>query len=330
MSGETLDGGAFDGGSTAGAPTRVDHLAALPATGPLYAGALARAGRAMVATASVGEGLPDRALRVADVHLDRARLDAYCRLIGETAGEAAPPGFVHVTLFPLQLALMGRADFPLPMLGMVHVANRVEQLRAVRTDDALVATTWARDLVGRPVGSGDRLGTQVELVTEARVGRPDGELVWQGVSTYLAKGVQLPDLALLDRPERPAFSPPVPTGGWTTAKLTSREYATVSGDRNPIHTHALAARAFGFRGTIAHGMDTAARALAALGPLRGEAFTWTAEFAAPVPVPGRVALRLERAEDLDVTAGGVRPGWSMTAWDPRRGALHLRSALALA
>lgn len=41
-----------------------------------------------------------------------------------------------------------------------------------------------------------------------------------------------------------------------------RLYAAISGDRNPIHLHPLAAKAFGFRTTIVHGMWTLARCLA--------------------------------------------------------------------
>ncbi len=304
------------------APDRVETLAAVPNPGTVYLGALARAGRAVVTTAPLTQTLPDVALRT-DLTLDRGRLDAYAHLVGERALDAAPPGFVHVSVFGLQLALMGRADFPLPMLGMVHVANRVEQLRPALVGETLTATTWARRLVSRPVGDG--MGTQVDLVTEVRAG---AELVWQGVSTYLARSTQISGLSVLERPEHPEFVAPTPTGGWETSLRLSRDYAAVSGDRNPIHTSRLAARGFGYRSTIAHGMDTAARALAALGPRRGDAFTWSVEFAAPVLVPGRVAVGVERRDDVDPADGGTRGGYALTVWDPRRGRLHLASTLA--
>ena len=43
-----------------------------------------------------------------------------------------------------------------------------------------------------------------------------------------------------------------------------RRYAAVSGDRNPIHLAGFAAKAFGFKSAIAHGMWVKARTLAAL------------------------------------------------------------------
>ena len=311
-------------------PARVDVLEAVPEPRTIYLGALARASRAIVSSQPVVTTLPDVALRADGIALDRERLDTYCHLVGERALDVAPPGFVHVSVFGMQLALLARPDFPLPMLGMVHVANRIEQLRPARLSETFTATTWARRLASRPVA--ETMGTQVELVTEVRSG---SELVWQGVSTYLARSTQIGGLPVLERPEHPAFTPPTPTGGWNTTQRLSKDYAAVSGDRNPIHTSRLAARGLGYRATIAHGMDTAARALAALGPARGDAFTWSVEFAAPVLVPGRVAVSVERRDDVDgaeATAGdagdSTRSGFALTVWDPKRGKLHLASTLA--
>src|SRR5699024_4041385 len=75
--------------------------------------------------------------------------------------------------------LLTRSDFPLPLLGMVHLANSVTQHRAIRLGEALDVRAWAQDL--RP----HRSGPQVDLVTEVTVGE---EVVWTGTSTYLAKG----------------------------------------------------------------------------------------------------------------------------------------------
>lgn len=222
---------------------------------------------------------------------------------------------MHISLFGMQLALMARKDFPLPMLGMVHVANRIEQVRAAEVSEALDVTTHATRLVARPVGSSGT-GTQVDLVTQVRDG--DGEVIWRGTSTYLAARTAVPGLEVIERPERPADATDVvPTGGWRTAKADTRAYAEVSGDRNPIHLHTLAAKAMGFRRTIAHGMDSAARALAALGPSRGEQFVWDVEFAAPILVPARVAMRVERSQD----------GSRTTVWRPKDGRVHLISAV---
>lgn len=196
------------------------------------------------------------------------------------------------------------------MLGLVHLANRVEQHRPLGLDDTFDVHAHAEGL--RP----HRSGTQVDLVTEAHV---DGTLAWRGVSTYLAKGLRLAedDGAAADEPPRAAFEPPVPTGQWRLDGDTGQRYAAVSGDVNPIHTSTLGAKALGFPRRIAHGMYTAARALADVGAARGDAFAWTVTFDKPVLLPGAVAVRVAREGD----------GFAYAGWHPRSGKPHLRGTV---
>jgi len=265
------------------------------------------------------------------VPVDPARLTAYQHLVGEPAGDTLPPGFVHVLTFPVALSVMARADFPLPLAGMVHLHNHVYQRRSVRLGERLTVRVWAQDL--RP----HRRGTQVDLCSEVSA---DGESVWSGTATYLAKGVPgsrvpadpadgltvrdggAPDRradegredATRDDGARPDHGPP--TAVWRLPADIGRRYAEVSGDRNPIHVSSLAARAFGFPRTVAHGMYTAARALAAMGP-RGETLDWDVTFGSAVLVPGTVHLRVERRGE----------GWSAVVHDPYSGREHLRSTV---
>jgi acyl dehydratase len=88
----------------------------------------------------------------------------------------------------------------------------------------------------------------------------------------------------------------------------------VSGDVNPIHLHALTARALGFPRAIAHGMWTAARTLAALGASTAGPSTSHVWFAKPVLLPSTVELVVGEAGDG--TVAGLR-----SATD--RGATHL-------
>ena len=94
------------------------------------------------------------------------------------------------------------------------------------------------------------------------------EPVWPGRSTYLRRG------GGTARSRRGPSDPP--TGPASLVRVPDdigRRYAAVSGDRNPIHLHALAAKAFGFPSAIAHGMWLKARALAALEGRLPDAFT---------------------------------------------------------
>ena len=89
--------------------------------------------------------------------------------------------------------------------------------------------------------------------------------------------------------ERRAQRPPR-GAAWRLPGDLGRRYAAVSGDRNPIHMHALSAKAFGFPRAIAHGMWTKARCLAALEQRLPDAFSVEVEFRRPILLPGKVAF----------------------------------------
>ncbi|MDT0165846.1 MaoC/PaaZ C-terminal domain-containing protein [Actinotalea sp. AC32] len=296
-----------------GAPERagglVVELPATPGLAGLYGRGVVGSARAAVSRRrSVRPGsLPTTHLRVSGVRPDPTHLSDYQHLLHEGASDVLPAGFVHVLAFPVATALMVRADFPLPLLGMVHVANRVEQRRGLRLGEVLDVEVHVRGLAAH------RAGVTVDVVAEVSV---DGERAWEGVSTYLAKGIRL-DGAEQPDGGRETFEAPVPTGQWRLGADVGQRYAAVSGDRNPIHTTTLAAKAFGFPRTIAHGMHTAARALAAVGPARGEAYRWDVEFAKPVLLPSTVAVRVAPDDD----------GFGYAVWDPRKGTPHLTGSV---
>lgn len=274
-------------------------LRELPSTGRTYA-------RALAARGSGQPRLEPVELRVAEVRVDAEHLAAYQQLLEEPVCDSAPAGYLFVLSFPLALQLMTRPGFPLRAVGMVHLRNHVVQNHAVRIGDTVGLRTWAQGLRAH------RAGTQVEIVSQAL--DADGDVAWEQVSTFLAKGTRLPGLEPAPERER-EFSPPTPTASWSFAKDVGRRYAAVSGDRNPIHLSSLAARAFGYPRAIAHGMYTAARALAAVGPARGEACTWEIDFGRPVLLPATVAVR--------VAARDEGPGFETAVWDPRSGKPHL-------
>ncbi|WP_412868655.1 MaoC/PaaZ C-terminal domain-containing protein [Cellulomonas sp. 179-A 4D5 NHS] len=301
-------------------------LPGVPSLGRLYARGAASSGRLALAR-RLGRGpvdLPEVAYLVAGVQPDAAHLTAYQHLLGETASDVLPAGFVHVLAFPVATAVMARPDFPLPLAGLVHLANEVTQHVPLRLGQAVDVRAWAQGLAAH------RTGTTVELVTEVRLAGAarelgEGPVAWRGVSTYLAKGTHLVRAGGADGGEtpgeaRPAFVPPVPTARWELDAGTGRRYAAVSGDRNPIHLSAVSAKALGFPRAIAHGMYTAARALATVGAERGDAFTWSVEFAKPVLLPGSVAVRV--AAD-----GEPGDGFTYAGWHARTGKVHLTGSV---
>jgi hypothetical protein len=292
-------------------------LGEMPSLSKLYLNAAATAARRRVLGTHSGTALPEESHEVRGVRPGVEDLTAYQHLIGETASDVLPAGFIHALAFPLAMSVMNRDDFPLPLLGMIHLGNEVVQAAPVRFTEAVDIRAHAENLRGH------RSGTQLDLVAEVR-GAGDGALRWRGVSTYLAKGVFLPGI---DKPSAPPvqqdFRAPDPTALWQLGVDTGRAYAAVSGDFNPIHLSVLSAKALGMRRSIAHGMYLASRALADVGPVRGEAFRWDVSFEAPVFLPALVSLEISTAQDGD--GGWQRSGY--VAWNPRSGRKHFSGSV---
>lgn len=272
-------------------------------------------------------GLEPVELRVDDVTIDAEHLAEYQRLLGEPVADTAPAGYLFVLAFPLMLGIMTRKGFPLRALGMVHVANRVVQNSPVRIGESIGLRTWAQELRSH------RSGTQVELVTQAL--DADGDVTWEQVATFLAKGTRIEGLPAADD-ARSSFEAPVPTAQWHLERADAKRYAAVSGDRNPIHLHPLLAKAFGFPRTVAHGMYTAARALAAVGAERGDSYSWDVTFGRPVLLPSTVTVRVAHPGGGGAAAGGATGGskpspersrFDLAVWDPRSGRPHLTGTL---
>ncbi len=232
-----------------------------------------------------GDQLPAKSLRLADVRFTGEQVAAY-RAVCDGSGPQLPPAMLHLTGFPLALRLMTARDFPISALGMVHVANRIDVAAELDPDAGYDVTV---DLA-HPTERGK--GTQFDAVTTARV---DGAVVWREVSTYLSKGTRLPGAA----PAEPRRTWPAPPDSTEDLAIdvpgdTGRRYAAVSGDRNPIHMHPLAAKMFGFPTTIVHGMWSLARCLAQIEPELPAAYSVDAAFFKPVFLPARCTLRIAR------------------------------------
>ncbi|MBE1485913.1 MaoC/PaaZ C-terminal domain-containing protein [Plantactinospora soyae] len=289
------------------------ELSRIPAAGPLYRRAAIGLAPGF-GPARRGDRLPDQELVVRGVTVDRDHLTGYDQVCGFRLADALPPTYPHVLAFPLALRLMSAPEFPLPLVGLVHVANRITVHRRIDAAEPLDLSVRAVDL--RPH---DR-GRQFDVLCTASVGT---EVVWRGVSTYLRRERGGTESA---RPEHGAAAdgrreageqrtPPVPSALWRVPSRVGRDYARVSGDRNPIHTSRIAARLFGFPGPIAHGMWSKARCLAALEGRLPDAYEVEVAFKLPLPLPGTVAFH-------------AAPAWTFALHDPGRGRPYLVGGVA--
>jgi len=272
-----------------------------PALGPLYAKALLGP-----VIPGGGDELPEIVLELPTAEIDPERLADYAAVCGFALRDELPPTYPHVLGFPLAMALMTARAFPFALLGLVHVANRIEQRRPIPVAALPALRVHAENL--RP----HRKGRQLDLVTEALL---DGELAWVEHSTYLRPG----EGSGGERTERgdDPLEGAVPAAVWDLPEDIGRRYADVSGDRNPIHLHSLTARPFGFGGAIAHGMWTLGRTLASVDGRLGPAHTSTAEFRAPLRIPGRARLLSAPRE----------AGWDLALESPDGERRHLELAV---
>jgi hypothetical protein len=240
-----------------------------------------------------GGEIPELELTLDGLRAEPAKVAAYARVCGFTLRDALPPTYPHVLAFPLHMAVMADGSFPFGAVGLVHLENRIVQRRPVAITEELDLRVLPTPLQPHPKGR------TFSLLTEARVG---GELVWEASSAMLRRGSagsseNPPSTSNANQisgqiDERDDSGRGAEGSGrgaeWRLGGDLGRRYAAVSGDRNPIHMHALTAKPLGFPAAIAHGMWTKARCLAALEGTLPDAFEVEVHFRKPILLPARV------------------------------------------
>jgi acyl dehydratase len=263
-------------------PETVKTLKKMPGIVTLYP----RAVLPKLKTAKSASELPALAIELSNIKLNRQKIAKYsniCQLAFNH--ETLPATYPHILAFNLQMELMVSPCFPLPLLGLVHVKNKINSLRSIKVSESLdmkVSLTEARDT--------DK-GIEFDLATEVF---SNEELVWHSVSTYFFRKKSSPG-----KKEKVTEALHVYrfTQYWNIKENTGRAYALSSSDSNPIHLHKWTAKLFGFKQAIAHGMWTKARALAAFQPLLdNDQFEMEVEFKQPIFLPNRVALQYDETK----------------------------------
>jgi hypothetical protein len=250
----------------------MDHRFEVPPDIPLWRLALRRP-----SGLAAGGTIPRIDARAARL---RGDLEAYRRVCGFMVTSSIPLPYPNVLARGLQLAVLSAPEFPLPVLGIVHVRQRIVQRRAIGEGEALSAHVWVE---GHRVV---RRGGEFDLHTVLHVGE---EEVWRGETTILSRSIQG------DGQKRTPLEVPALEGGrqveWQIPADVGRRYAAVSGDGNPIHTSWIGARAFGFPRPIAHGWWLLARAIAEMGTDVPAVCSLEARFVSPVALPSTVVFQ---------------------------------------
>lgn len=150
------------------------EVSAVPGPGALRRRAL----RAALTRRTAAAAPPATRLILRHVGVDVAHLAGYARVCGFRLADPLPVTYPHVLAFPLAMRLMSEPGFPFPVIGLVHVANRITRHRPLRISEHPDLTVYATDL--RPHAR----GRQIDIVATATL---DGAEVWRGTSTYLRR-----------------------------------------------------------------------------------------------------------------------------------------------
>ena len=232
---------------------------------------------------------PEIVASVAGVLLDAAHVQRYAEMCGFGPGTELPITFPHVLSMPLHLKIFALGAFPLRPMGLIHLSNTIESpgtlTAGTRVDVAVAARNYQRT----------DAGVTFDMDTDVSSG---GQTLWKETCVFLARWPE----SMARAGARPPRPPKAPKDSavlveFDVTRETAWAYARVSSDFNPIHLSDRAARFFGLRGSIGHGMWSLARTLAQApaAVIPGGAVIGT-QFLSPVQLPGRVAIKEWRDE----------------------------------
>lgn len=202
--------------------------------------------------------------------------------------------YLYILAQRAQLSILVSDEFKLPVFGLVHLANELKF-----SDEASVVIN--KELVIHCRQSIVFEKNSEKLFVDFYVEFfQDNKVVAHCMSRYLASKpqqkaksrnsdfkVSLDGFSHID-----SFSFKVSDGP---------KYALVSGDFNFIHLHPLAAKLFGFKSSIIHGMYTAAKAFAVIENEHGKLLTeQKISFKKPILLPGNVNLFVNDVGELKV------------------------------
>jgi len=226
-----------------------------------------------------GKTLPEAGLRCR-ISVNPKDAAAYRKVCGFADSPVLPATYPHILAFGLQMQLLTGKDFPFPLLGLIHLSNRIRVLRPLGGVNDVSVGVYARNLQPHAKGATFDVVTTVE---------DSLGLLWEAESQMLCRGVKLDGVPADETLQAPISVSEL--ARWKAPADIGRRYARVSGDYNPIHLSALTAKLFGFPQAIAHGLWIKARTIAALSEhLPAANMEIDVEFKKPVRLPSEVIL----------------------------------------
>lgn len=260
--------------------------------------------------------------RVDRVLLDDALIRRYAHTCGFDPTNGIPVTFPHVLAMPLHLKIFASAAFALKPMGLIHLSNVIEAPGVLQAGKSFQLDVAARNY--RQMDAGLAFDMDSQLSNHEGV-------VWRETCVFMSRWPESMQRAT-GRPPRP---PKAPKDAEVLCEINADlrkawDYARVSKDFNPIHLNDRAARFFGLRGAISHGMWSLARALAERPLPAPPSARLETQFLTPVQLPARVNVKQWLAEGetkramCDVRTGRVHmyAYWTQRAADSGEATRH--------
>lgn len=198
-----------------------------------------------------------------------------------------PLTFFYLLAQRAHLSVMLSKAFPWPILGMVHVANKMEWLENVDIK--------APFIVDVSIQFPPRAATRKRIRPLYRVDFKQNDIcVVRCESTYQVGSSGKPVKGRRTRHEQLDLGKWQQLDIWSLDASLGRRYARLSGDYNPIHLHPWLSRWFGFNQPIIHGMYSVARLQADIEKKHGQSVRMMdITFKRPLPLPGQAVSHIQ-------------------------------------
>lgn len=225
-------------------------------------------------------------LEARKVVLSAAHIQRYREVCSVPASaKGLPPAYLHVLAMPLHMQLFVVKNFPVKVLGLIHLRNTIRVLAPVDERAPLKLRVYFDTMRLTDFGQEYDFTTSYEQ---------NGAVVWEEISTMFARGTSGPKEGskrpVIERSNHPEMG--VNTDPLEVADNTGWRYARVSGDFNPIHLTARTAQMFGFKQAVAHGMWSMGRCLASAAPqIPNMKIQIDTQFKLPVYIPSQSLAR---------------------------------------
>ncbi len=240
-----------------------------------------------------GKGnLPDVRVEFNNQSIQPSDFKKYNKVCGFEHTLIVPSTFIHAYTFPLQTILLSHPSCPFPLLGLVHFANSIKQIRPLYVGENFSISCSFGNLIAHEKGQAFEVNSYLEV---------DGIRIWEDASIYLYRTKE--GVGQVFDWKQPILQENCIKKSWSLHQTLGFEYAQSSGDFNPIHLHPLTAKLFGFDRHIIHGMWTKAKILTELEKQLSTSYEIAVCFKTPVYLPASIIFRYEKTEqgfDFDV------------------------------